>query len=178
MVGDAVCPGSRKPPVEALGTYRRRGHCVVCGVEHHVTEDGVVRRHKIRAAADAHTNPDEFLAHAVKATESLMLIRVYRAANGKLESHYASGEYSGANPMAIMELAHAATGCCPGGRVPPPPGAPNELAEAWDTGYAAARDYTAQREEDRRVFERHGIEGSHIPDPPRNPHRPDADWDF
>lgn len=54
----------------------------------------------------------------------------------------------------------------------------SDLAAAWEAGYRAACDYNAQREEDRRVFQRHGITGTHIPDPPHNPHRPNDDWDF
>lgn len=129
---------------------------------------------------DGLSNPDEFLAHIVKATRSLMLIRVYRAADGTLKAHYAGGEYSLAevDPMAIVELAHETTGCRPGHRVPPSAGASNELADAWDAGYAAAQQYAAERAEDRRVFARHGIAGTHIPDRPRNPHRRSDDWDF
>ncbi|CAM3310407.1 hypothetical protein [Tsukamurella hominis] len=71
---------------------------------------------------DAKDQPDEFLAHVVKATDSLMLIRVYRDRGGKLRAHYATGQYSLAeiDPMEVVELAHAATGCKPGRRIPEP----------------------------------------------------------
>lgn len=129
---------------------------------------------------DGRADPDAFLAHAVKATGSLMLIRVYQSPDGSLKAHYGTGEYDLAqiDPMKIVELAHATTGCQPGRRVPTPPRAVNELADAWDEGYTAAQQYAAQRNEDQRVFERHGITAPHVPDKPQNPHRPGNDWDF
>lgn len=129
---------------------------------------------------DGRTQPDEFLVHTLKATGSLMLIRVYLAVDGTLKAHWATGEYNLAevDPMAVVELAHETTGCAPGRRVPPPAEAVNELADAWDAGYAAAQQYASERAEDRRVFERHGIGGTHMPSAPQNPHRRRPDWDF
>ncbi|UHJ58766.1 hypothetical protein LT337_32195 (plasmid) [Mycolicibacterium fortuitum] len=127
------------------------------------------------------SNPDEYLLNLTKSTGSLMLIRVYRTPAGTLQAHWATGEQDTTeiDPLDVVKIAHSTTGCRPGRRIDPTPGDDEQLATAWEAGYQAAQKYQREREEDRRVFERHNLPwGGLIPDRPTNPYRSTPEWDF